>query len=929
MTHFAPDPFRERVRAVLDAALEHAPADRARFVDDACGGDRDLHHEVRSLLEALDRGGERLEPPSFPACGEPEPPAASLEGLRFRDFIVGERLGAGGMGVVHRAVDTRLARTVAVKALPASLVRDPHGRARFEREARMLASLNHPNIAAIHGIEESERGPVLVLEFVPGTTLAARLAEGPLPIDEAVRIAVEIARGLEAAHDEHLVHRDLKPSNIQLTPKGNVKILDFGIADRRGPRDRDERSGFVTGTPVGTAAYMSPEQRLGRDVDRRSDLWAFGCILLEMLTGARPVVDPGHALPATPNLSHLPPATPAHVRRVLRRCLMRDPELRQRDAGDAALELLGVGEGKDEGTPGQQGVRTGVLVAGWACAALLLTALLWPRRPQPPAPTAAARFTIQLGAEAAMHLTPGGAFALSPDGRSLAFAGGPLHRTKLFIRTLDDPAIVPLRDTDGALDPCFGPDGRWIAYRAGQALKRVPAGGGPSETLMPDGVRDIGFAWDDRGIVFGGVEPIGLKRLSADGSIESLFVERDRWQYRHPEPIPGGGLLLTAIAREDGRATARIDALAPGAAETTLVLENASNPRFLPPDRLLFQRDGALLVVRFDPIARRATAPPEELVRPLAGGEAQRPPRFALARSGVLATIPGGIQYAHTLLAWRGSDGAWTDLTRCRDPIDAVRIAPDGSRVALLAGRTNGDLWSLEPARGTLVRLTTDDDHHHPVWSADGRHILFTTAHPGERVRIESVIHDGSEPPRAVYVAPMNDWIYPTDSLADGRIVVSFDPGGPEVMDIYSLDPGDGGPPTRLFASPANRYGARVSPDGTMIAYTSEETGSPEVYVQRFPALDAKVRVSPNGGYRPVWSRDGARLYFRRVESAMCVDVVEAEDGIAVSPMRVVAEDLPDARYDIGADDRLLLPRPDGPIGPQTAIDITLGLFGR
>ncbi len=932
----APTPQPVRVREVLDLALERPARERAAFIAGICGEDERLRDEVVSLMRALETGGELLEPP--PAA--PAPPAEPLTGLRFGAYRVAERVGEGGMGVVYRAEDTRLGRTVAVKALPPTLARDPHRRARFEHEARVLASLSHPNIAAIHGVEDTARGPVLVLEFVPGETLAQRLTRGTIALDEAVAAAIQIARGLEVAHAAGVVHRDLKPSNIQITPEGVVKILDFGVAKQAPPIADAEASpspfATLAGSLVGTAAYMSPEPARGRAVDRRADLWALGCVLFEMLTGRRafdgdtPSDTVASVLRAEPEWARLPSGTPAPVLRLLRRCLEKDPDLRQRDAGDARLDL----EGPTEALLAASRTRSRwPALAGIGLLAALAASTAWSVRGRAAraVPAAPVHFELSTLPGAPVFLALGGAMAIAPDGRTLVYSGGSLEDSRLYSRRFDSHETVELAGTDDASTPCFSPDGRWIAFESGQQLRRVPVAGGGAEVLVPDGVHESGLAWDKCGIVYCSRSPWSLRRI-IPGAAPEVLIELDAVREQdvmHPEPLPGGDVFLfTAVAIEQEDPAPRVESVRIRSGVRRTVVTEAVGARFLPPDRLVFWQAGALVSAPFDPVSLRLTDAPSLVLKPLTGGELTPPTRFAVSPGGganVLATLPGNIRYDLSRLAWFEPPGTWTEVTH-GDSFDSPRLSPDGTRIALLMGRSGGDLWVQDIARGNKIVLTSGACYHHPVWTPDGRRLVFTDQPPGERGRLSLVAADGSAPAEVLWEAPAGGWVYATDFTPDGRLLLTIDEPGAGPIDLHIFDPRTREPPSRLMPTVGHRFGARLSRDGTMIAYTSEETGSMEVYLHRFPSFEHKLRVSTSGGYRPAWAANDTRIFFRFVDKVLVADVDATGGGLSVSAPRLVAEHLPDSRYDVDAEGRrLLMGRPPGDLGPQARIDVIVG----
>jgi serine/threonine-protein kinase len=660
-------------------------------------------------------------------------------------------------------------------------------------------------------------------------------------------------------------------------------------------------------------------------------MWAFGCVLYEMLTGRHPFDGETSSdtvaavLRADPDWSSLPPATPLAVVRLLRRCLEKEPERRLRDAGDARLEL----EAPQEFAPAidRRGRRWPV-VAGASVLALLAgvwAGAFWLRHRAPGPAPAPVKFELNADPATPVYVTLGGALAISPDGRTLVYAGGSVDRSRLYARRLDSHDTVELPGTEGAGGPCFSPDGRWLAFEAETQLRRVPLSGGGAEVLAPANVMPYGIAWSEQGILFVSGDPMALCRVSAAGAIEQILVF-DRGSdlcALHPECLPGGrDCLVTVVGLADGKRTMCVEAVRLDSGERRVVVADAAGARFFPPDRLVFWQAGALVSAPLNRESLRLTDAPAVVLRPIAGGERFPPMRFAVSPAGVLATLPGNIRHDLTRLAWFEPDGSWTEVTQ-GESMDDPRLSPDGTRVAMLIGRVTGDVWVHDFARGTKMVLTRGDRHHHPVWTPDGQRLVFANTRPGEAARLESIVADGSAGPEVLWEMPKG-WAYPTDFAGGGELILSMEADGAPV-DVFVFDMQARGPPRRLMP-PGRRYGARLSPDKAMIAYTSEETGAMEVYLHRYPSLEQKICVSTSGGYRPVWSGDGKKLFFRWVNRVMSVDVDNSGAEIKLSPVHLVAEHLPDARYDVDHDGRrLLMGRPSGDLGPQTRIDVVVG----
>lgn len=930
-----------RVREVLDRALEHPSEERAQFVAAACGSDGGLREEVLSLLKALALGGEMLEPEAPPD----EAPAEPLTGLQFGAYRVGTRIGAGGMGVVYEAIDTRLGRTVAVKALPPRLARDPHRRARFEREARVVAALNHPNIASIYGVEETPMGTVLVLEYVPGPNLAELLVGKALPLEEAVDIARQIARALEAAHGAGIVHRDLKPANIKVTPEGMVKVLDFGIAkvvsgaaEVAGAEDGQTLAGAM----IGTAAYMSPEQARGRPVDRRTDLWSFGCVLYEMLTGHRAFEGDttsdtvAAVLRSEPDWSRLPNQTPQGVHRVLLRCLSKDPQQRLRDAGDAALDLHVDAELPEALAPA--GRRWWLaLVVGLAVAISLAGG--WFSRGVGQRELEPMRFSIH--SSQPISSSYNGSVAFSPDGRVVVYAAGdPWNTAGLYARPLNTFGSELMPGTERASMPFFSSDGKWIGFLEGNAdgvgpavLRKVPAQGGPVQVIMQRAETVIGADWGDDGSLVLCQFPGTVWHLAPDEAAPSrigpqLDVEREL--FSHPDVLPGSRqALITHWTRDDGvdwkphivvmdlRTGHRKELLA-GCAQARYVSERAA---------VVYLQGSSIMAQPFDAESVQLSGEARRLIEPEGDVGSGTFVRYAVSSTGSLAYVPGDAPAPSTELAWFSVDGSSSTVYRSRFPIWTLRLSPDESKVAFTTHVPERDLWVLDLHRGTTIRLTTSGGTSYPVWTPDGTRIAFEHQHGG-KAEILWTRSDGSGQPERLYAHPDGTGCFPTGFSPDGATLVisTLDANGKDT-DIYLVPIGGEGSVQKLLPTKADRVAARFSPDGTMIAFSSTETGRAEIYAMPYPALDRKVRVSHEGGERPTWSGDSKRLFYRYAQRLYATDVASSPT-LTISAPVVLLDVLPGDRYDTSIDGtRFIMGRPKGEWRPQTTIHVITGLL--
>jgi hypothetical protein len=670
-------------------------------------------------------------------------------GARIAQYEILSVLGVGGMGEVYRARDTRLGREVAVKTLPETFAADPSRLARLEREARVLAALNHPHVAAIHQVEQEGGTRVLVLELVPGETLAERLRRGPLPVREALPLFRQVAEGLEAAHEKGVLHRDLKPANVKITPEGRAKILDFGLAKAFAVDDGApdvshsptiSYEGTEHGVILGTAAYMSPEQARGKPVDRRTDVWSFGSVLFEALTGRQAF--PGETisdiiaaiLAREPDWSRLPGETPPRVRELLHRCLQKDVARRLHDIGDARIELDEAIVEDERGSSTRSAFRPArravlpwiglVLVAGALAGAVATRVWEAPR-----APTTVVRLGVRVSIERPLPV-----FVFSPDGGTLAFVGadGELH-----LRPLDRIDPVSIGDSTGAREPFYSPDGRWIGFFSESRLKKVPLEGGTpvSISLAPD-ARGAAWAPDDS-IIFAPAPAGPLWRVPASGGpaqrLTRLDTSRGELSHRWPAVLPDGTVLYVVKTTEttsfdDTRIVAqRLDGGLP-----RVVIEGGTSPAFLPPDHLLYYRAGALYSVPFDARRLEKRGSPEPVVEDVLGDPTVGYAHYSISATGSLAYVPGKPIVANTSLVWVDRLGREEPLVSTPMVYTGPRVSPDGTRVAVAMNRASNDIWIFDVARPTPSRLTFGPGNSDgALWTPDGKRIAYASERGG------------------------------------------------------------------------------------------------------------------------------------------------------------------------------------------------------
>ena len=809
-------------------------------------------------------------------------------GVRFGPYEVLSALGVGGMGEVYRARDTRLERDVAIKVLPETFTSDQDRVARFQREAKVLASLNHPNIAALYGIEDLNTSHALVMELVDGPTLANRIAQGPIAVAEALSIARQIAEALASAHDCGIVHRDLKPANIKLRPDGAVKLLDFGLAKAMEPLDPLSpdlaESPTITspamtraGVVLGTAAYMSPEQARGQRVDAQTDIWAFGCVLYEMLTGraafGRPTLTDTMAavIESEPDWTALPRATPGSVVRLLRRVLEKNSSRRLHAIADARLDLDEARDATMAPPAAASSLRSGRslrLAAAAAAVIVLLLGLLFGNdalRRMRGAESASTPTPTRLSIAAPGQVSPQLSVAVSPEGRRLAYvstdaSGG----SRLWVRDLDALAPHVLAGTEDAAHPFWAPDGSAIGFVAAGKLKRVEAGGGQVLTLADNALR-AGATWSSTGVILFRTGRTFATVPATGGPASAVLKLPGNW----PSFLPDGRHFIfhAAVDRASGVYVGSL-----GSQTTNLVLPGDFQAVFAPPDYLLFARDeGLVLAQHFDLTRLELTGTPF----PVAEGVWSFRPSNRLsvsATGGVLAYINESL--TNTELAWFDRSGRPIGTVGAPGPNQgqSPRIAPDGASVAIAHGSPRGEVWVTRLSDGTTRRLTVEPGAGVPIWSSDASRILFQWARGANESGVSIQDARGGGP--AKLVGPMGGLVW--DWSPDGQRIVF---GKDRPMDLWILPVGAGSDPVPFARSPFNKTQAQVSPDGRWIVYTSLDTGHDEVYVDSFPMAGNRRQVSVGGGMQPRWRRDGSELFYLGPDQMLMAVPVTSKSG--------------------------------------------------
>jgi serine/threonine protein kinase/Tol biopolymer transport system component len=880
-----------------------------------------------------------------------------------------DAIGAGGMGEVYRATDARLGRNVALKVVPEAFARDVERMVRFEREAKLLASLNHPNIASIYGLEESKSVRALVMELVEGPTLADRIKRQPIPFDEAMPMAKQIAEALEYAHERGIIHRDLKPSNVKLTPDSQVKVLDFGLAKALESETAEEKlqnsptlsaAATRTGVLLGTAAYMSPEQARGKRVDRRTDIWAFGCVFYEMLTGTPPFTGEtisdtlAAVIRADPDWSGLPANTSSGIRQLLHRCLEKDPKLRLRDIGEAriAIEEVVSGSPNAESALGavsthpswRHGMPWALLALGLVLGTVSALFIMRYLRTAPDG-RSVSRFAFAFAfpqgssvASAGFPLEDFPAVAISPDGTELAYVNGHGETTQVFLRPLDRLESQPLPGTANATSPFFSPDGQWVGFFADGKLKKVSIHGGEPAALCDAPINRSATWGPDNSIIFVPTLFGGLMRVSAAGGSPEVLTTPDASKgersHRWPEILPGGKAVVFVIAEAKDIGSfsdAQIAVQRLDTHEKKILPIQGTYPRYSPSGHLLFSREGRVFAVPFDPNRLEITGPPIPVLDGVRNSLNSGVANFVVSATGTLVYVPGNASAPQGLLVWVDRKNHAQTLAAPARDYGSPQVSPDGERVAVSVFTANHmDVWLYEIPHGTLTRLTFDEQSTAPLWSPDGKQVAFTTRKRGSGSAILSKAADGSGAEETL--VPGESLIQiPTSWSPDGKFLAYWTVGSETGRDIFIQPLKSAGESQPFLRTKFDELQARFSPDGHWIAYASDESGRFEVYVQNFPGPGGKRQVSTEGGNWPIWARNGRELFYLSSNKVMGVSVATQPNFTASIPQIIadipsrLSNRLGNSGYDVSPDgQRFLFVKANTEKGPPDEVRVVL-----
>jgi serine/threonine-protein kinase len=909
------------VERLFHEASERPPHERAAFLQESSAGDDVLRREVESLLDQSSRADAFLEGPAVGAAALLDRQRRSkLIGRRLSEYEVQEWIGAGGMGEVYRARDVKLGRDVAIKMLPAFLASDPGRAERFKREAQILATLNHPHIGAIYALEESDGILGLVLELVEGPTLADRLNAGPLPIHDALVMARQTADALEAAHAKGIIHRDLKPANIKVAPNGTVKVLDFGLAKAGAARTDVNLTGRPTveltaeGVVLGTASYMSPEQARGLAVDSRTDIWAFGCVLYEALAGRRAFHGETFAdcfaaiVGRDPDWSALPSSTPPSIVGLLQRCLDKDAQRRLAAIGDARRQL-------DSAMASRS--RSAILAAQLASiarrvpraaylgaiAVVVVAAVVGVRAMRQM--TAKAQYAeIGLATDEFIPPTHSSELALSPDGTLIAYAsmkamgtmprmnatlaaGGPgadmgdampamSMSEQIYVRPLEQGHAKPIGGALGSA-PFFSPDGKWLGFWHAPTgtLRKVALSGGAPIRICSAVSGIAGGAWGpDDSIVFAWFD---LFSVPASGGTPKLLLKVDEQHgerfYRHPFFLPSGKAVLFTVGMADNYSydDANIGVLSLATGEKKMLIEGGSSARYSPSGHLIYARGGKLLAVAFDADKLQVVGQPFPVVDGVFMSANTGMAAYAISSGGRLVYAAGPVERAARLPVWVDRRGRATALPLPPRSYLHPKLSPDERQLAIEVEGASHDIFTYDLARATLTKMSFDGASHWPLWTPNGRRLTYRSWKTGTMTMWWMPADSSGAPELLTNIGSMQS---PESWSPDGATLAFTQMDDPERgSDIYTLSLDGNHTPHALLRTKFSEGSPKFSPDGKWLAYSTNESGRPEVRAMTFPGPGPNFQLSTDGGTDPVWRHDGKELYYRNGDQMMAVAV--------------------------------------------------------
>ncbi|MBZ5659728.1 MAG: serine/threonine-protein kinase [Acidobacteriia bacterium] len=878
-------------------------------------------------------------------------------GRRLGPYEILSAIGAGGMGEVYKARDTRLDRIVAIKVLPTHLANRSELRERFEREARVVASLNHPHICTLYDIGQQDGIDFLVMEYLEGETLAQRLLKGQLPLEQVLQYAIEIADALDKAHRRGITHRDLKPGNIMLTKSG-TKLLDFGLAKLRQeasptvpfsqlPTAKDAIT--AQGTILGTLQYMAPEQVEGKvdKIDGRTDIFAFGALIYEMATGQKAFEGKTTASlmakileTEPPPISSLQPMTPPTLDRVVRTCLAKDPDQRWQSAGDLCRELKWIAESGSQVAAGQVAARAGSLSAGnrrltlaagiLSLAAVVAGLVIWRLRPATePVPQPVSRLTITLPPGQQLAGTDfGSPVALSRDGTHLAYVAHERGASQqLYLRSMDRQEASPISGTQGAVTPFFSPDGQSVIFSAGGKWQKVSVNGGTAVTLA-DSPLPAGASWSSEGVIgLGDFRAPILQVPAAGGTTQPLTrLEGGDTGHTWPEFLPGGKSVLFAMGT-DAKPQIAVQSLTTGERRN---LVSGIQPRYATSGHLIYAQGGTLMAVAFDPQRLQIIGAAVPMVQDVAESPIYFGSQYSISDNGSLAYISGGAEAIRRSLVWLSRSGAEQPLPAPPRAYGSVRFSPDGRRVAV---DVDQQIWIYDLVRDSLTRLTFESSlNRNPVWTPDGKRIVFQSNKETVEYNVWWQLADGSGGLERLTKSDYAD--IPKSFSPDGQLL-AFNEINPKTQkDLWVLRLSDR-KAQPFLQTPFMEVAPTFSPDGRWLAYVSDESGRPEVYVQTYPAPGGKWQISTEGGTEPVWNRNGRELFFRSGNKMMAADVTAQPGFSAGKPRKLfegsyVRSDWPLATmtYDVSADgQRFLMVKETEQASAATQINIVQNWF--